>query len=355
MRWSRRSFLGTGLAGLGAAMTPDLGAAAAKTKPTPGASVPPLGKPLLAVLCSRGERWGRDVNAAAWRLLGSGASSLDAVVEGAKVVELDPQDQSVGYGGLPNEEGVVQLDASVMSGKLKKSGAVGALERIKTPSEVAKRVLQRTNHVMLVGEGALRFARAHGFQEEDLLTEQSRLAWLKWKENLSTQDDWMPPADGVYLDRNGRPTGTINVLAVDQAGDVSGCTTTSGLAYKIPGRLGDSPIIGAGLYVDFETGAAGATGRGEEVIKTCGSFAVVEAMRRGLSPEDACLEALQRIVQWTQPKPPFNVKYVALRRDGVAGCAALWGTADGPPEAALQTAAGFQVIRGKWLFEGAPR
>lgn len=355
MRWSRRSFLGTGLAGLGAALAPRVAAGAPKPKSGTGAPAAPMGAPQVAVLCSRGERWGRDVNSAAWRILGGGGASLDAVVEGAKITELDPEDQSVGYGGLPNEEGVVQLDASVMSGKLKKSGAVGALERIKTPSDVAKAVLLRTNHVMLVGEGALRFARAHGFQEENLLTEKSRLAWLKWKENLSTIDDWMPPADGVYLDRNGRPTGTINVLAIDQAGDVSGCTTTSGLAYKIPGRLGDSPIVGAGLYVDYEIGAAGATGRGEEVIKTCGSFAVVDAMRRGLSPEDACIEALQRIVRWTQPKPGFNVKYVALRRDGAAGCAALWGTPAGPPEAALQTAAGFQVIKGKWLFEGEPR
>jgi N4-(beta-N-acetylglucosaminyl)-L-asparaginase len=309
----------------------------------------------MAVLCSRGEHWGRDVNSAAWRILGGGGASLDAVVEGAKVTELDPEDQSVGYGGLPNEDGIVQLDASVMSGKLRKSGAVGALERIKTPSEVAKLVLQRTDHVMIVGEGAQRFARAHGFQEENLLTEKSRLAWLKWKENLSTEDDWFPPADGVYLDRNGRPTGTINVLAIDQAGDVSGCTTTSGLSYKIPGRLGDSPIIGAGLYVDFEIGAAGATGRGEEVIKTCGSFNIVDAMSRGVAPEEACLEALRRIVRWTQPEPDFNVKYVALRRDGTAGCAAIWGTPAGPPEAALQTAAGFQVIKGKWLFEGAGR
>lgn len=355
MRWSRRSFLGTGLAGLGAALTPRIAAGAPKPKPGPGGVAAPLGAPQVAVLCSRGERWGRDVNSAAWRVLGSGGASLDAVVEGAKITELDPEDQSVGYGGLPNEEGVVQLDASVMSGKMKKSGAVGALERIKTPSEVAKAVLLRTNHVMLVGEGALRFARAHGFQDEDLLTEKSRLAWLKWKENLSTKDDWVPPVDGVYVDRNGRPTGTINVLAIDQAGDVSGCTTTSGLAYKIPGRLGDSPIVGAGLYVDYEIGGAGATGRGEEVIKTCGSFAVVEAMRRGLSPEDACIEALQRIVRWTEPKPGFNVKYVALRRDGAAGCAALWGTPASPPEAALQTATGFQVVKGKWLFEGEPR
>jgi N4-(beta-N-acetylglucosaminyl)-L-asparaginase len=359
MSWSRRGFLGIGLAGLGAAAVPALVHGVPERGATrPGAEREPSPLPLpagAAVLSSRGERWGREVNDAAWRLLAAGGTSLDAVVAGATVCELDPEDASVGYGGLPNEAGVVQLDASVMSGKLRKCGAVGALERIKTPSQVAQLVLERTDHVMLVGEGALRFARAHGFQEENLLTEKSRLAWLKWKENLSGEDDWLPPADGVYRDRSGRPSGTINVLAVDAQGDVAGCTTTSGLAYKISGRLGDSPIVGAGLYVDFEVGAAGATGRGEEVIKTCGSFAVVEAMRRGLEPEAACLEALRSIVRWTREQPDFQVKYVALRRDGAAGCAALWGAKDHAVEAALLTAAGFRVLRGAWLFEGPAR
>jgi N4-(beta-N-acetylglucosaminyl)-L-asparaginase len=216
---------------------------------------------------------------------------------------------------------------------------------------VARLVLERTDHVMLVGEGALRFAKAHGFEEENLLTEASRRRWLKWKENLSPEDDWFPPADGIYRDKAGRPSGTINVLAVDAAGDVAGCTTTSGLAYKIPGRLGDSPIVGAGLYVDNEVGAAGATGRGEEVIKTCGSFAVVEVMRRGSSPEEACREALRRIVRWTREDPDFDVKYVALRRDGEAACVGMKGRKAKPPEAALQTAAGFRVISGSYLFE----
>jgi N4-(beta-N-acetylglucosaminyl)-L-asparaginase len=155
----------------------------------------------------------------------------------------------------------------------------------------------------------------------------------------------MPPADGLYLDRAGRPAGIINVLAVDARGDVAGVTSTSGLAYKLPGRLGDSPIIGAGLYVDNEVGAAGATGRGEEVIKTCGSFAVVEGMRRGLSPVEACVEALRRIVHWTREKPDFDVKFVALRRDGEAGCAAIAGRSTRPFEAALRTARGFEVLR----------
>jgi N4-(beta-N-acetylglucosaminyl)-L-asparaginase len=328
------------------------GASAQGSPSTPRPAAP--GSRAAALLCSRGEDWARKVHAPAWALLAAGGASLDAVVAGANVLELDPEDTSVGYGGLPNEEGVVQLDASVMSGKLRKSGAVGALERIKTPSSVARLVLERTNHVMLVGEGALRFARAHGFQEENLLTEHSRLEWLKRKENLSPQDDWLPPQDGVYREEANRPHGTVNVLAMDAAGDMAGCTTTSGLAWKIPGRLGDSPIVGAGLYVDQEVGGAGATGRGEEVIKTCGSFAVVEAMRRGLSPEEACLEALRRIVRWTRERPPFEVKFVALSRNGEAGCASIWGTKQSPPEAALQTAAGFHVLRGKYLYEGAP-
>lgn len=343
MTWTRREFLGHALAGSIAAGAAPLTAQAQTPSPPRARGA--------CVLCSRGERWGRSVNAPAWRILAGGGSSLDAVVAGANVVELDPEDQSVGYGGLPNEEGVVQLDASVMSGRLNKPGAVGALERVKTPSSVARLVLERTDHCMLVGEGALRFARAHGFEETNLLTEKSRLAWLKWKENLSKEDDWLPPADGMYQAGGGRVTGTINVLAVDGAGDVSGCTTTSGLSYKIPGRLGDSPIIGAGLYVDNEVGAAGATGRGEELIRTCGSFVIVEAMRRGLTPEQACREALARIVRWSGPDPDFDVKLVALRRDGEAACVGLKGRPNRPPEAAIQNAAGFRVIRGGYLYE----
>jgi N4-(beta-N-acetylglucosaminyl)-L-asparaginase len=211
--------------------------------------------------------------------------------------------------------------------------------------------MERTDHVMLVGEGALRFARMHGFEETNLLTEKSRLAWLKWKENLSDKDDWIPPPDGVYSDAGGRVTGTINVLAIDAAGDLAGCTTTSGLAWKISGRLGDSPIIGAGMYVDNEVGAVGATGRGEEVIKTCGSYAIVEAMRRGTPPEQACREALQRIVHWTSEDPNFDVKYVALRKDGEVACVGLRGKKDKPPLAAVQSAAGFRMISGSYLYE----
>ena len=342
MNWSRREFLTTGLAGLAAAAAPRFATAQASA---------PRARPGAAVLCSRGETWGRKVNGPAWTILAAGGASLDAVLAGAQVVERDPEDTSVGYGGLPNEDGEVKLDASVMSGKLRKCGSVGALERIKTPSAVARVVMERSDHVMLVGDGALRFARAHGFPEENLLTERARLKWLQWKENLSPEDDWLPPADGIYRDRDGRPMGTINVVGVDAAGDVAGCTSTSGLAYKLSGRLGDSPIIGAGLYVDNEVGAAGATGRGEEVIKTCGSFNVVESMRRGLSPEEACLDALRRIVRWTRENPDFDVKFVALRRDGTAGCAAMRGSKERLPQAALQTATDFRVVTGPYLYE----
>jgi N4-(beta-N-acetylglucosaminyl)-L-asparaginase len=349
MGWSRRDFMATGLGGLGAAAVAPL--ATAQTVSDKTRLPPPRG---AALLSSRGEAWGHKVNDPAWAVLQGGGSSLDAVIAGARVLELDPEDLSVGYGGLPNEEGVVQLDASVVSGKLRKCGAVAALERIKTPSEVARLVLERTDHALLVGDGALRFARAHGFEEENLLTEKSRVEWLKWKENLSPSDDWLPPADGIYRDRSGRPTGTVNVLAVDADGDLAGCTTTSGLAYKIPGRVGDSPIVGAGLYLDFEVGAAGATGRGEEVIKTCGSFLVVEAMRRGMSPEEACLEACRRIVHWTRERPEFQVQFVALRRDGVAGCASIWGSPS-EPAASLQRASGFEVMHGRFLYERPAR
>lgn len=348
MNWTRRNFLGRGMAGVLAALAAPRAADAQATRSPASDKVAAKG---AVVLSSRGERWGKPVNDPAWSLLASGGDALDAVIAGANVVELDPEDQSVGYGGLPNEEGVVQLDASVMSGRLRKSGAIAALERIKTPSAVARKVLERTDHVMIVGEGALRFARAHGFEEANLLTEASRLRWLKWKENLSPEDDWFPPADGIYRDKDGRPTGTINVLAVDAKGDVAGCTTTSGLAWKLSGRVGDSPIVGAGLYVDNEVGAAGATGRGEEVIKTCGSFSIVEAMRRGTSPEQACREALQRIVRWTKENPDFDVKYVALRRDGEAACVGMRGKPDKKPEASVQTAAGFRVISGSYLYE----
>jgi len=302
------------------------------------------------LLCSRGEEWGRKVLAPAWEVLQKSDDILDAVEAGANVVELDPDDMSVGYGGLPNEEGVVQLDASIMYGPTHNCGSVACLESIKTPSSVARLVMERTDHIHLVGQGAKQFAIMHGFKEENLLTEGARIAWLKWKEHLSEDDDWLPPGDNNY---NGdRSTGTINVLGINSKGEVAGITTTSGLSWKIPGRVGDSPIIGAGLYVDNEIGAAGATGRGEEVIRTCGSFFVVERMRAGLSPQEACEAACQKIIDINGGSSiNFNDKFVAVNVNGDVGCASIRKTGGHEPELAYWTNDGFHVLKGRYLLE----
>jgi len=305
---------------------------------------------LPIIVCSRGEKWGAKTTAPGWEILSSDGNVMDAVEKSANVTELDPEDYSVGYGGLPNEEGVVQLDASCMHGPTYNAGAVAAIEGIKTPSSVARLVMERTDHMMLVGEGAQRFAVAHGFQIENLLTEKARLRWLKWKENLSDQDDWFPPVDGIYRDNEGRAHGTINVLGIDKDGNFAGITTTSGLSYKIPGRVGDSPIIGAGLYVDNEVGAAGATGRGEEVIRTCGSFYVVSLMRQGLSPTEACLEACKRIVEVNKlagTKVNFSDKFVAVNKKGEVGCAAIGYPKARKPKMSFTNANGFVVVEGE--------
>lgn len=259
----------------------------------------------------------------ACELVGKQERPVAAAVRGVSIVENDPKDMSVGYGGLPNEEGVVELDSCVMDGTLGTGGAVAGIRNIKNPSQVALRVMDRTDHVMLVGHGAYRFARAHGFPHEELLTDAARERWLRWKESLSDKDDWIPGRkDG----------GTITCLARAPDGRMGGCTTTSGLAFKLPGRVGDSPIIGAGLYVDDGAGAAGATGRGEACILSCASFLAVEAMRRGLEPREAALEACRRIVDRNRldrlrddrGRPKFNVQIYCLRNDGAHGAAAIW-------------------------------
>lgn len=275
--------------------------------------------------------------------LAAGADTLDAVIAGVNLVEEDPTDHSVGLGGLPNEDGVVELDASVMHGPTCRAGAVAALRNIKYASKVAQLVMQRTDHVLIVGEGALRFAKAHGFKEEELLTDEARRLWLEWKENHSAEDDWLPPEEPTpsrkqsgALKRWMSTYGTINCGARSASGDLSGVTTTSGLSYKIPGRVGDSPIIGAGLFVDNGVGAAGSTGRGEANLKICGAHTVVEAMRHGMSPLDACLHALRRIVETTTEKrlrdaegrPNFDVKFYALAKDGRFGAASIWSGAE---------------------------
>jgi N4-(beta-N-acetylglucosaminyl)-L-asparaginase len=265
----------------------------------------------------------------AGELLAQGVDTLDAAIEGVKIQELDPEDTSVGYGGLPNEEGVVQLDASCMHGPTKRAGAVASLEGIKTPSVVAKYVLLYTNHVLLVGEGAKRFALSYGFQEENLLTDRSREIWHRWRANRGTADDWLDvPEDATMVPR---PTGTINCNVVNTRGDVSSVTTTSGLAWKIPGRVGDSPIIGAGQYTDNDVGAAGSTGRGESCIKACGAFLTVEFMRRGMKPADAALETLRRVIATTegrlldeQGRPRFNLNFYAVNKRGDFGAASMF-------------------------------
>ncbi len=276
--------------------------------------------------------------AKAAELIREGKDAVEAVIAGVNIVEDDPNDTSVGYGGLPNEDGIVELDAAVMHGPTHRAGSVASLRNIKNPSKVARLVMERSDHVLLVGKGALRFAKAHGFVEENLLTERAREEWLKWKERLSTKDDWLPPhtpdaADVGHFAPYYRHTGTIHCSAIDSRGNVSCVTTTSGLAFKIPGRVGDSPIIGAGLYCDNDIGSAGSTGRGEANLVNCSSVYIVELMGQGKSPEEACLAACERIVKHTKMrrlkkpdgKPDFNVSFYAIRKDGQYGSASIFG------------------------------
>ncbi len=292
---------------------------------------------------------GMEAMKAGWEVLLNGGSALDAVEKSTNIVELDPEDTSVGYGGLPNEEGVVQLDSCVMDGKTYSAGAVASLENIKTPCSVARIIMERTDHVLMVGPGALAFAKKWGFKEENLLTEKARKIWLQWKENLSETDDWGPPEHMVIKKvahvREHVPFtyGTTNHLAIDKNGDIAGITSTSGLSYKIPGRVGDSPIIGAGLYVDNEVGAAGATGRGEDVIKSCASYYIVMRMRDGRTPQQACEDAMKMIVdKYKKVNPNYfpSEKFIALNKKGEYGCAFLSGS-----RAAEMTVANVDGIR----------
>ncbi|MCS6886207.1 MAG: N(4)-(beta-N-acetylglucosaminyl)-L-asparaginase [Acidobacteriota bacterium] len=293
-------------------------------------------------------------------LLRKGNDALDAVIAVVSAVEDDPEEMSVGYGGLPNADGEVELDASVMHGPTRSAGAVAALKYIKNPSKVARLVMERTGHLMLVGEGALKFALANGFRREELLTKKSREIWLKWRELQSDKGAWRRQLETVDVSVakiiSNPPTGTITCFAKDLQGGISGVTSTSGLAFKMAGRVGDSPLIGAGLYVDNDVGAAGATGRGEECIKVAGAYAVVECMRRGAMPEEACLEVLKRVsARYNHDRSrlkTFNLQFYALDKHARHGSAVLWLQSDKErPKYAVSDGKAAVLRNAAWLYE----
>jgi N4-(beta-N-acetylglucosaminyl)-L-asparaginase len=369
MSISRRGFLGSAVAaslatGLNAQDTSKAGS------PRPAEPSGPGKRPII-ICAHNGVKYLDD----AFSFLKNGGDTLDAVLRVVTGPEDDPKDDSVGLGGLPNEEGVVELDACCMHGPTRRAGSVGGLRNVRNASLVAKAVMEHTGHVMLVGDGAERFAVAMGYPRENLLTERSRKIWLLWKEYHSTDDWWgpgladphwkppaspatTPPQSELWEERFQRleehatrlgiepefhraairrvlspPTGTIHCSALSEKGEISGCTTTSGLAFKLPGRCGDSPIIGAGCYTDQDVGSAGATGSGEENIKVAGGHTIVENMRRGMSPLEAGMDALKRIVRNynnDMNKLKFlDVTYYILRKDGAYAGVSLW---EGKPE-----------------------
>ncbi len=376
MTFSRRDFvktsvLGAVAAGVGANSTVP---AALAESGQPAHLLPDSAKRPI-ILCAHN---GHAYVEAAYAFLKSGGDTLDAAIRVVKGPEDDPNDDSVGLGGLPNEEGVVELDACCMHGPTRRAGSVGGVRNIKNVSMVSKAVMEHTGHVMLVGEGAERFAVAMGFPRENLLTYRSRKIWLLWKEFNSDRDwwgpglaspHWQPPAPqskpqakvDVWQDRIQQlrqraadlgiepefqlaavrrvlfpPTGTIHCSALNEKGEMSGITTTSGLAFKLPGRCGDSPIIGAGCYTDQDVGSAGATGSGEENIKVAGAHTIVENLRHGMSPQDAGLDALKRIVRnysGDMNKIRFmDMTYYVLRKDGAYAGVSLWeGYSSGNP------------------------
>jgi N4-(beta-N-acetylglucosaminyl)-L-asparaginase len=360
MTVSRRDFLTTAVVGsLSLGLTEQRSHAQDSASPKPNS---PSGKRPIMVCAHNGFNYLDD----AYAFLAGGGDTLDAALRVVKGPEDDPNDTSVGLGGLPNEEGVVELDACCMHGPTRRAGSVGGVRNIKNVSLVSKAVMEHTGHVMLVGEGAERFAVAMGFPRENLLTDHSRKIWLLWKEFHSSEDWWGPgladphwqppdtkPRSEMIEERFRRleeratdlgiapelrkdavhkvlfpPTGTIHCSALNDKGEMSGCTTTSGLSWKLPGRVGDSPIIGAGCYTDQDVGSAGATGSGEENIKVVGTHTIIENMRRNMSPLDAGMDALKRIVRnynGDMAKLRFvDVTYYILRKDGVYAGVSLW-------------------------------
>ena len=373
MAISRREFIGTGAVAASSLVVNR--AAEAFPASTPIARTPaivPRARPVV-IASANGIRG----VAKAYEMIGSGSDTLDAIIEGVKIQELDPDDMSVGLGGLPNEDGVVQLDASCMHGPTKRAGAVACLEGIATPSLVAKAVMDYTDHILLVGDDAKRFAIRMGFKEQDLLTERSRQAWLRWKAGRGAPFNYLvPPPSGPGNGRSGGSgagagtwydqehaeipftTGTINMNAVDAAGDLSSVTTTSGISYKIAGRVGDSPIIGAGQYCDNTVGAAGSTGRGEANIKVCGAFLAVEFMRQGMSPEQSLMKVMERVIALTEKRllddrgrPFFDLTFYAVTKDGrFAGACAYQGS-----RYAVADSAGARLVECAYLFKADER
>lgn len=317
----RRNFLHQSLLTTGALVTAGAGCEVAANT---GVAASKAGGPIVISTWD----FGQAANAAAWNVLGSGGRALDAVEAGAKIPEADPKNQSVGYGGLPDRDGRVTLDACIMDEKYN-CGSVMCLEHIMHPISVARLVMEKTPHVVLAGDGALQFALANGFKKENLLTEEAERAWKEWLKNAKYEPVMNIENKLYQKDNDPMPGGpdnhdTIGIVAMDASGNFSGACTTSGMAYKIHGRVGDSPIIGAGLYVDNEIGAATSTGVGEEVIRIVGSHLVVELMRQGRNPQQACEEAVRRIIKRNPEKSKtIQVGFLALNRNGEYGAYAL--------------------------------
>jgi N4-(beta-N-acetylglucosaminyl)-L-asparaginase len=336
-RLNRREFV---LSGAAAGLAAAAGAQAQAQAPAPAVVTRGRARPVV-ISSSNGHRYkngGPETGVErAFALMAKGTDVLDALIAGVNIVELDPEETSVGYGGLPNAEGVVQLDACCMHGPRKRAGGVACLEGVRTPSLVAQKVMDYTDHHLLVGDDAQRFARSMGFAiEDDLNTERSRNSWLEWKRRSDPLHYLDPARREAALRQVDRDLiaagivdpqhlyGTINCNGVNAAGDICGVTTTSGLAWKIPGRVGDSPILGAGLYVDGAVGAAGSTGRGEANLFSLASFLIVDEMRRGRHPKDAGLEALGRIkanqvekrLLNARGEPNFNITFYVLNARG---------------------------------------